>query len=235
MSEKVGSNLTFEDCFEVIEEEVAKRRHKWQLNSIAHIDFDDVSQILKLHIYNKWHLWDQSRPFKNWVNTVISNQIINLVRNHYGNLAPPCNKCPMNQGANLCSQTPSGEKCAECPLYAKWEKSKKHGYELRLPSSIDDPDSSASFCLAAPEKTYSFENSLERFDKELKKVLSESNYKVFRLLFIEKHSEEEVAKEMGFTSNEEGRKAGYKQIYNIKKQILSKAKNILKTKEIFYE
>jgi len=226
---------TFEECLPTIEEEIAKRRNKWQINSITHIDFDDVSQILKIHLNDKWHLWDQSRPFKNWLNTVITNQIRNIVRNNYGNLAPPCNRCPMNQGVGLCSWTPSGEKSSECPTYAAWERSKKNGYELRLPSSIDNPDEAVSFSLSGDFENYNFEESIARFDVELKKTLSKSNYLVFKLLFLEGSSEEEVANHLGFTTSESGRKAGYKQIYNIKKKIIDTAKKILEDKEIFFE
>jgi hypothetical protein len=141
----------------------------------------------------------------------------------------------MNQGAGLCSWTPSGEKSSECPTYAAWEKSKKSGYELRLPSSIDNPDEASSFSLSSFAENYNFEESIVRFDVELKKLLSKSNYLVFTLLFVEGASEEEVADALGFTTSESGRKAGYKQIYNIKKKILETAKKILAEKEIFFE
>lgn len=226
---------TFEESLPIIEEEIAKRKNRWQLNSITHIDFDEVRQILLIHLNEKWRLWKQDRPLKNWLNRVISNRIANLVRDNYGNLAPPCSKCPMNQGGNLCSWTSSGEKNSECPSYSSWERCKKVGYELRLPSSIDNPNDYASFSLHSDVVEIDLEKSIERFDKELKKVLSKNNYKAYRLLFIEKASEEEVAKELGFTTSEVGRKAGYKQIYNIRKKILEESRKILAEKEIFYE
>ena len=43
--------LKFEDCIEKINQEIAKRKNKWNLTAINWMDFDDVSQILRLHIY----------------------------------------------------------------------------------------------------------------------------------------------------------------------------------------
>ena len=53
------------------------------------------------------------------------------------------------------------------------------------------------------------------------------------MLFIDYLSEEEVAAKMGYKTSETGRKAGYKQIKNLKKQFKEKAKKLIKTKDIF--
>ena len=57
------------------------------------MDFEDVSQIIKIHIYKKWHLYNHSKPLRPWLNRIISNQLKNLIRNNYGNFAKPCVKC----------------------------------------------------------------------------------------------------------------------------------------------
>ncbi len=54
------------------------------------------------------------------------------------------------------------------------------------------------------------------------------------MLFIKNKTDEEVAKTLGYKTTEKGRKAGYKQLKNLKKQFKSKAENILKNKDIFY-
>ena len=54
------------------------------------------------------------------------------------------------------------------------------------------------------------------------------------MLYIENKDDEEVAKEMGFKSTESGRKAGYKQIKNLKKMLKEKASKILKNKGITF-
>ena len=44
---------TFEESIDIINSEIQKRKHRWHLTAIAWMDFDDVSQRLRLHIYKK--------------------------------------------------------------------------------------------------------------------------------------------------------------------------------------
>ena len=92
----------FEDHLDLIDEEIRKRRGKWNLKSLAWMDFDDVSQIIKFHIFKKWHLYDPAKPLGPWLNKIISNQIKNLIRNNYGNYSRPCLRCAAAEGENLC-------------------------------------------------------------------------------------------------------------------------------------
>ena len=41
---------TYEDKFEIIDNEISKRYYKWHLHALAWLDFDDVSQIIRTHI-----------------------------------------------------------------------------------------------------------------------------------------------------------------------------------------
>ena len=75
----------FEDMYEIINQVIKKRRNKWKLKAITWIDFEDIEQVIKLHIYKKWHLYDFSKPLAPWINRIISNQIKNLIRNNYSN------------------------------------------------------------------------------------------------------------------------------------------------------
>ena len=83
----------FEDFIDTIDEEIKKRKSKWKLTSITWMDFDDISQILRIHIYKKWHLYDPAKPLAPWLNRISPNQIKNLIRNNYANYARPCLKC----------------------------------------------------------------------------------------------------------------------------------------------
>ena len=69
--------LKFEDCIESIDTEISKRRSRWNLTALSWMDFSDVSQILRIHIYKKWDMYDPSKPLKPWINRIISNQIKN--------------------------------------------------------------------------------------------------------------------------------------------------------------
>ena len=122
-STKKKPKLKFEDCIKVISEEIVKRKSKWTLTSIAWMDFDDISQILRIHIYKKWFLFDQNKPLGPWLNRIISNQIKNIIRNNYGNYARPCLKCAAAQSYDLCAIYE--KQGAPCPLYINWVKGKK--------------------------------------------------------------------------------------------------------------
>lgn len=232
---KPGKKARYEDLFEVIDEELNKRRRNWFLSSVAWIDFDDVCQIIRAHIFKKWDQWDQSRPIKPWLNKIIANQMKNILRNHYSNYARPCLNCPFNNDAdmNLCSFTKSGNQDSECPLYKKWEGTKKHAYNVKITLSLDSH---------LHEVNGNSDNHLDmdiqeasaKLTKELKQVLNERQFKAFKLMYIENLSDEEVAAQMGFKSTESGRKAGYKQIKNLKKILKEKAAKILSKKGIAF-
>ena len=66
----------------------------------------------------------------------------------------------------------------------------------------------------------------------MKMVLNTKHYKVYEDLFIKNLPEDEVAKDLGYTTNEKNRKAGYKQIKNLKKMFKEKAVLIIKEKDI---
>ena len=85
MSENQIKKITFEEKSEIVIKAINKKRNKWQLTAIAWMDFDDVSQIIKLHIYKKWSMWDQSKPLEPWIGRIIANQLKNLIRNNYTN------------------------------------------------------------------------------------------------------------------------------------------------------
>ena len=186
------------------------------------MDFDDVSQILRLHIYKKWHLWDQERALEPWLNRVITNQINNLMRNLYGNFARPCLGCVANQGGDLCSIFE--KQCSLCPLYAHWEKHKKSAHDTKLPVPIDIHIQEV---YSIPENNSDIFKQVEEIHIKMKKVLSPLQYKVYDLLFIQGKSNEEVAKSMGYKTTEKNRTPGYKQLPNMRKAIINKARKLI--------
>ena len=117
----------FEDKREDLDQLLLKYRPKWQLSALAWLDYDDVCQIIRLHVYNKWHLWDQSRPFKPWASMIISNQIKNLIRNNYTSFAKPCLRCQYNMGGTLCDWTKSGDQDRTCADFDKVEEKERAG------------------------------------------------------------------------------------------------------------
>lgn len=225
---------TYEENTERIDNEIRKRRPKWRLTSLCWLDFDDVSQMIRFHIFKKWDQWDQSRDLLPWINKIISNQFKNILRNHYHSFVKPCVGCPFNTSFNEtevgCEFTKSKVQDSTCPLYKKWSKSKKHAYGVKIPVSIE------TLPRANIEDTHSpnfdLDTMIEKVKKELQKTLSEKQYYIFHSLFIDKRPENELAIELGYKTNEKGRTAGYKQIKNLKVKFKKIVIKMLEKKDI---
>ncbi len=226
---------SFEDNLLLIDKEILKRKNKVHLY-LNDCDFDDLAQIVRIHIYEKWHLRDKDRPLLNWVNRIISNQITNYIRNNYGRLAPPCIKCPMNQGGNLCSYTPSGTQCSLCPLFKAWEKKKKVGYNLKFASSLnevfEDADEDLSDRIAPEHEAIDWDKVLKNLSLKMKERLPRELYLVYKFLYVDGHSELKLAEKLGLKTSEKKRNPGYKQIYNLKQKIIDEAKVIIANEDI---
>jgi RNA polymerase sigma factor (sigma-70 family) len=235
-----SKKFSYSDKSEVIDNELKKRRGKWFLTSLAWLDFEDVSQIIRAHIFQKWDHWDQQRALEPWVNKIISNQLKNILRNYYSNFVRPCLNCPFNQsqdskgvpnasGDNLCGFTRSGLQTSECPLYAKWEKTKKSAYDIKMAIGLETETSQIR---KLESSFFDIDHAEAKLHKAMKKALPEKQFYIYRLLFIKNLDEEEVAKILGYKSNERGRKAGYKQIKNLKKKFKQKAIEVLENTDI---
>ena len=217
----------FEDCIDAIDNEIRKRRSKWTLTILAWMDFDDVSQILRIHIFKKWHLYDPSKPLGPWLNRLISNQIKNLIRNNYGNFSRPCLKCAAAEGEDLCRIY--GKQDSSCPLYKNWANTKKSAYNAKLPLALENHSQEVYDRFG---QNVNIEDAAEKLHLKMQQVLKPIEWKVYKLLYIKHLDENETAKKMGYKTNEKNRSPGYKQIKNIKKSIIEKAKKILSGGEI---
>lgn len=220
---------TYEECYPTIDSVIKKFQKKWQLKAINWFDFEDVSQTIKLHIFNKWHLWDQSRPLEPWVARVTSHQMRNIIRNNYTNYVKPCMQCKYNMGDSLCALTKSGTQNTTCDAFSKWSKQKKSGYGIKLPLPIENH---AKEIDQHHDTSINFDDSIEKLNALLKQSLSEAHYTVYTMLFFDHKTEEEVAKFMGYKTNEKNRTAGYKQIKNLKKMLKAKAQEIINEHDI---
>jgi hypothetical protein len=228
----------FEDMYEIIDDIIKKRKVKWRLKAITWFDFEDIEQIIKLHIFKKWHLWDQSRPIEPWVNRIATNQIRNIIRNNYTSFAKPCLSCPFNNSKgieysyeNACGFTASKTQCNECPLYAKWEKVKKPAYDVKMTVSLENHKNYHLNFESSKEHDYkSAENKLHNL---MKSNLTDKQFLVYKMFFIDCLPDDQIAKILKFKTREKGRKAGYKQIKNLKKMLYIKAQKLVQDNDIF--
>ena len=228
MKRKKKGEYTYEDLSDIIDAAIKRQQFKWRLNAVKWFDFEDVEQIIKLHISKKWHMWDQERPLEPWIGRIISNQLRNLIRNHYGNYVRPCTNCKFAVGEG-CSLTRTQKQDSTCTLYAKWEKSKKSGLELKTPLSTED------FVQEVEGRQYEgfdFELSLKKLDIHMEIKLSNIHYRAYRMLYFEEKTEEDVARFMGYKLSPQKKKLGYRQVKNLKKKFLQVAIEILREQDI---
>lgn len=219
--------LRYEECVGIINHEIEKRRGKWRLTAVQWMDYDDISQILRLHIYKKFHMWDQSRAIEPWLNVLIGNQISNLLRNNYGNYSRPCLKCSANDGGDLCALY--GTQCSNCPLYAKWMRTKKRAYDSKLPLPLENHIQEVH---EKPNMDFDIAKGTINLKTRMKQVLKPVEYRVYDYLYVKGGREEGLAKLLGFRTSEQGKAAGYRQIRNIKDAIIKKAKEAIYNHEV---
>ena len=225
---KAKNKGTFEENVDFINQEIKKRKNKWSLTSLNWMDFDDVSQIVRIHIYEKWYLYDGEKPLGPWLYRIISNQIKNLIRNNYGNYSRPCLRCAAADGQDGCKIYES--QCSDCPLFMKWEKTKKKAYNIKIPLALEDHSHEVQS--VSPTDNVDIEKNALLLHARMEEILKPNEWIVYKGLFIDWISEEEVAKKLGYKTSESGRKAGYKQIKNIRKGILVKVRKVFEKGEI---
>lgn len=219
---------SFEDCLDQIDIEISKKRGKWGLTALAWMDFEDVSQILRIHIYKKWHLYDPSKKLTPWIRTIISNQIKNLIRNNYSNFVKPCVRCAASDGNEGCSIYKTQN--SDCPLFKNWLKNKKSAYDTKIPLPLDNFYQEIR---SVHQNDYrDIEHMAIKVHEKMKEVLKPNEWTIYKHLYIEYKSELETAKLMGYKTSEKNRSPGYKQIKNIKKRIIQKVKKCLENDEI---
>lgn len=213
---------SFESRISEIDQEISKRKHKWNLTALAWMDFSDVSQILRIHIFKKWEMYNQKQPLAPWINRIVSNQIKNLIRNNYGNYSRPCLKCAAAENEDGCNIY--GNQCRKCPLYAKWEKNKKSAYDIKLPVTLEKHSQEVHNII---EDDINIDKAAKNIHAKMQKILKPIEWRFYNLHYIQHKSEEESASLMGYKTTEKNRKIGYKQVKNLKKAIITKVKKHL--------
>jgi len=213
---------TFEECYDEIHSIVEKQRPQWTFKANVMRDFDDIKSEIITHVWKKWELYDQSRPLGGWVATIVKHQLANILRDSYLSTSSPCSRCACNIGENLCSMY--GEQGKECPLYAKWYKTKRHSHEARLPLSLENHTDEV---YSMPDSSMDLEKAIGSLHAKMEGLLTRSEWEIYRRLYLEHKTEEETANELGLKTSESGRKMGYKRIRQVKTLILKRARELI--------
>ncbi len=222
----ISGYRTFEESYREIEIVIDKKRYQWMFNASVMENFDDFKMQTLSHINRKWHLYDQNKSLGAWVNGVSSNQFKNKLRNIYLGTASPCNACPCSQGDNLCSMF-GEQKSPSCNLYMGWyDSNKRHKHLARLPLTMENHQNEVN---SKPTDDFDTEAAARELHIKMEPRLTDSEWDIYRLLYIENKSEEDVVKILGL-KQEKGIKNN--RIRLVKKLIVKIAKEIIASDEI---
>lgn len=216
--------MTFEERYDSIVVEIDKRRSKWRLASVA---WEDARQMVLITVAAQYHVYDPARgEFVKWVNKLITNRLINILRDNHLAWSRPCvTGCPWNRGGDSCEKTSNGIQGVECKAYRDWERRKLDHFRVQqtlpLENHVQEVNSIQSDFLNIGEaKTL--------IDAKIKLKLTNHEYKIYKLLFIQGKSEADVGKLLGYRKKPRAKMpAGYQAILKVKKIILSKAREVI--------
>lgn len=216
---------SFNDCYSRIEPVVEKWRAKWFFKASIIKDFDDVKTEILTHIYKKWDLYDQSRPVENWAAQITHNKFTNELRDSYMGTASPCNACKFNEGSKLCVKFGKTENM-ECNFFHEWYYKKRYKHEARMPYSSDDPNHPTSVS-EMPNESVDVEPDIPIFHERIKPRLTDSEWRIYKCIYIDNLSDEETADILDLKSNEAGKTKGYKRIREVKKILVKKGREMI--------
>jgi RNA polymerase sigma factor (sigma-70 family) len=178
---------------------VSKRKGSWTLSTLP---WEDVESILITRIWQQLPMYNVERPFDNWANRLISNTISNLLRDLCFKHARPCiasgpagGLCVFNEGGDRCGYTESRQQCRECPLYAKWERKKQAAHNINSSLPLEHHDMEVQ---NIQEDFLDIAAAKLKIDARIIAQLNAHDAKVYKLLFIDHLSMEEVSKRMKY-------------------------------------
>ena len=218
----VKKDNTFEGNIALINELIEKQRGKWTLTALVSFDYEDVAQIIRAHIFNKWNQYDPTYPLGPWVSRIVSNQISNLIESKYTNYTKPCMRCESAIGDNGCDIY--SRQCMDCPLYAKWMKSKGNALSTKLPVAMEDH---AQEVYDLPDNGEDISIKIPKFHEIILPMLSHSEKLIYQWAYIDQKEDAEIKALMETVKMEHGVLWRGK-LKLIKANILQKAKTILK-------
>lgn len=215
--------LTFEDFQQEALRIIAKRKNSWTLSTVS---WEDVSQILLTRIWKKFHLYDQTRRFENWANTLISSAMKNLLRDNCYKFQRPCLNCAYNLGGDSCGFTKNNTQCKFCPLYANWEKKKKNLFNIKATVAIEHHSQTVN---NIQSDFLDIDKAKKIIDKKILENLDSSmEEKMYNLMFIKNLPFDKVDEMMKIQNKSLKNKVEYVCAEDFKKKVVALAKLVIR-------
>lgn len=226
-------NKSYTERVPEIEAEINKRKSKW---NFVLIEWEDAAQIIRIRVYNKYHTYDPEKgAFSPWVNRLITRCIANIRRDNYTKFARPCvagtgrPACKHNLGGEDCAMTQSGKQCSECPLYKVWCSKKQNHYNIKSPLALENHTQEVESIQA---DFIDIAGAKQSIDLHIRAKLKPLEYKIYKMLYIDGMTDEQVASALGYKPLERNGRNRYKQLQNIKKNIIAKAKEVIDEEDL---
>lgn len=124
--------MTFEEAIPHLDDLLKTFRSKWTLKAVP---YADVCQNIRKHVFEKWHLYDPSKPVRPWLSRIIQHQLRNMLRNEYYVFLPPCRRCEMYLGEDRCKLYTKVSN--RCQLIDKYNKTKLSKENIKFAVSYD--------------------------------------------------------------------------------------------------
>lgn len=203
----------FAEHLEEFQSLIAKRRHKWRATSI--MEWEDIYSLLLTRCYQQIHHYDATKPLDRWVNKLISNAMMNMLRDNLYRDQRPClsGQAPgFSMGSSYgrgcscclahggCSWTKSGTQDESCKFFAAWMRKKHTKFAISTPLSIENHTDEYH---SHQDDFLDIEAAKKVIDDNIKKRLTKEEYRVYVYLYVKHLSMEETLKKMGFKKNDQ--------------------------------
>ena len=215
--------IKFEERYDIIVNEINKRRNKWTL---ASLDFEDVTQIILIRIFQKYDTYhEEEGVFIKWLNRVISNALKNILRDNYTKFSRPCILgCPFNLGDDACGYTPSKKQCNECPIFARWKERKEDHFNVAQSLPLENHAQEVS---SIQQDSLDIAHAKDIIDIKMKDYLKPNEYRIYDLLYIQNKTPEEVGTLLKYKKSKNSDIPGYQIQRKLKHKFIELSKKII--------
>lgn len=124
-----------EDDFVNIVADIAKKlSYKFRFGYFDNLDITQESYVFALDALDRY---DSSRPLPNFLYVHIRNRLMNLKRNNYTRINPPCDTCPLGAYIKCNDECTEYNDKMECGFYSSWFNRNTARKNLITPINLD--------------------------------------------------------------------------------------------------
>lgn len=227
------NDALFKSFYPEILKLVSKRRSSWVMSNEP---WEDISSILITRVWRKIHTYDVTQPFDRWCNTLLTNAIINILRDRLYKHAKPCisagpagGHCVYNSGEDQCNWTKNGLQCAQCPIFAAWQKKKESKHNISATLSLENHTDEVH---SRAHDTVDIDSAKDIIDVGIIAQLPKEEAIIYKLLFIKHWSFARVGKKMGFKPQGSNSVPGYQKLTKMSARFKLMAKQIIEDENL---